>query len=135
MTDQLSGPVADLAFVALDHAAESIRSGGPLIPFVVTESGGERSIERCVADTLEASLDQARQTAHSRLPACDRLAIAFDGFITFEGARTDAVYVHAFERGQSQGPQLALRYKRAGLLRKNKPVGNPIMLGVFPLDE
>jgi hypothetical protein len=134
MIEFLPKQTAELAFFALDHAIASIQPHGPLIPFVLVEQEGKRTLHRCVADTLEAGLAQAKQLAKSQLDACDRLVIAFDGFVTSEGVRTDAIYVQVFERAAEQGVQLLQRYKPTGLLKKNKRIGNPMMAGMVPLD-
>ena len=57
----------NLVFLALDHGIESVRGGGPSIPFVVAETAGERHLQRFVANTLEERLHHARAAA-SALP-------------------------------------------------------------------
>jgi hypothetical protein len=134
MHESLSEPAADLAFFALDHAVASIQPRGPLIPFVMVELDGKRSLHRFIADTLEAGLAQAKSFAKAQLDSCERLVIAFDGFVTIEGVRTDAIYVDAFERAAVQGVRLFQRYKPTGLFKKNKPIGNPVMAGAVALE-
>ena len=125
----MSEKLADLVFFALDHGINSIGEGGPLIPFIVYEKDGKRSLHRYCADTLEESVKQARLAA-SRLPmdvsAC---AIAYDGNVKLKDAKSDAIIVEGTERGKLSGIKLAQRYSPKALLRRFAKVGNPLHLG------
>ena len=125
----MSEKLADLVFFALDHGINSISGGGRLIPFIVYEKGGGRSLQRYCADTLEESLKQARLAA-SRLPmdvfAC---VIAYDGNVRLKNEKFDAIIVEGTERGKSSGIKLAQRYSLKALMRKFAKVGNPLDLG------
>ncbi len=121
-----------VAFFALDHAMESVvASGGPLVPFaVVTGSGGisqgDVSIARFPGD-MERGQEEARK--HVSDSGASTAAVAWDGFLTVEGKRSDAVFVEAFEVGDSESVVLAQRYASSGLLRKKVgPVGNATLV-------
>ena len=58
MGDEYSQELIDVAFAALDHGIDSVREGGPLIPFVMSETGSERTLTRFAADMLEEGLEQ-----------------------------------------------------------------------------
>ena len=119
----------NFALFALDHAADSVLdSGGPLVPFAVTETRGERAISRFVGD-LEEGQHQARQTIRNT-GGLDRAAVAWDGYLTVNGERTDAVFVEAFEAGGSESVLLAQRYRSVGRLKKRlERVGNAAIAG------
>lgn len=120
--------LADLAFFALDHAVDSvIDSGGPLVPFVVIERDGERSLMRGAADTLEAGLQAVQIIADGVVDG--RTAVAFDGYLTTGEGRFDALHVEA--RGSTgETLTLAQRYEVKGMLKKKaRAVGNPILIG------
>lgn len=123
-----------MAIFALEHGVDSIATGGPLVPFVMLDRAGQLGIERFAAETLEESLEKAKDFARAQLHTCDKLVVVFDGYITIEGDRSDALYGHAFERGAAEGSKFALRYKRSGLRRRNKPFANPIFCGNEPLN-
>lgn len=129
---QPTGEDVDLAFLALDHGIDSITppSGGPLIPFVMIEDAvGNRRLARFMASTLEDSLDQARRTAATESDAA-RVAIAFDGYITLEGRRTDAIYVELHARNAPTGFMFVQRYETKGMLRKKLDrIGAPGLVG------
>jgi hypothetical protein len=79
-----SDELIELVFAALDHGIGSVSSsGGPLIPFILTEDEEGRRLARFVAETLEESLAQARRQAASSDAV--RVAIAYDGYLTVEG--------------------------------------------------
>jgi hypothetical protein len=130
---QIPEKLLDLAFLALDHGFNSIKDGksGILIPFVMFEHGDERSLNRYVADTAQESVERAFAAIPSLPLDTTRYAVAFEGYITLEGRRWDAVIVEAGETGFSQGETFALRYqKKKGLFARGyESVGNPIHLG------
>lgn len=109
-----------LAMLALSHATASVvDSGGPLIPFTMLEgvTGGTR-IERFAGGPLEHCRDQALQRA-AHDPEASRAVVAWDGYLTREGVRSDAVFVMAHERGEASSVVLAQRYRLVRqLLRK-----------------
>jgi hypothetical protein len=126
---EMSEKFADLVFMALDHGVDSVRSGGPLIPFLVTERGGERTLQRFVAERLEQGEAHGRQIL-ARLPAeVTAYAFAYDGFLTIEGTKVDAIFVEASERGRPAGVRMAQRYKPKNLLRGFQTIGNPAFVG------
>jgi hypothetical protein len=118
-----------LLFLALDHGIGSITRGGPLIPFVLVEDAdGEHVLKRFVFDELEDAVAAARD--HLRgLEDARRVALAFDGYITVEGERSDAVVVEGQESGDAGAHRLAQRYRPGSALRKLKPIGNAAYLG------
>jgi hypothetical protein len=127
--EEPSAELMDLVFVALDHGIDSIKDGGgPLIPFAVTESADGRKLDRFVAETLEECQERARQHVWAADDAV-RAAIAYDGFVTIEGERSDAVFVQGQERGRPVSVVLAQRYRPGGRLKRFQTIGNPAALG------
>jgi len=118
-----------LAVLALDHGIGSVKAaGGPMTPFAVTETSEGRNLARFVTATLEEGQEQARIHVRGAAEAV-RVAIAYDGYLTIEDERSDAVYVEAQERDQPTSVVLAQRYRPGGRLRKFSTIGNPAMLG------
>jgi len=117
----------DLVFAALDHGVDSVSGGGPLIPFVLTEGPDGRNLSRFAAETLEEGHSQALRYAASS--DADRVAVAYDGYLTVEGERSDAVFVEAQERGAGSSVLFAQRYRPGGRLRKFAAVGNAAYAG------
>ena len=103
MMDRVSDALLDLVFAATNHGVDSVRSGGPLLPFLLCESAsGERQLNSFMSPTLH--LDQAvaaaREQAAALPPDVTRAALAYEGYLTLEGARSEAIYVEAAERGE-----------------------------------
>jgi hypothetical protein len=122
----------DITFMALDHGMNSIEGGaGPLIPFAVTESAsGEKSIHRFATDQLEDGLEAAKKHVDGSRGSIVRYAIAWDGFVTINGKKWDAVLVEAGDCQSDTGYLMIQRYEKKGLIRKkNVPHGNAGLAG------
>jgi hypothetical protein len=127
---QMSEMFADLVFFALDHGVDSVRAGGgPLTPFVVVEQDGKRELHRIVTERLEEGPRRAKEAVAGLPSSATAYAVAYDGYITLEGTRFDAVLVEASERGRPAGVRMAQRYAPKKLFRRFKTVGNPALLG------
>jgi hypothetical protein len=127
---QMSEKFADLVFLALDHAVDSVRtSGGPLIPFLLVEQDGKRDLQRFVTERLEEGPQRAREAVAALPQSATAYAIAYDGFITVEGTKFDAILVEASERGRPAGVRMAQRYTPKKFLRSFHTIGNPVLLG------
>jgi hypothetical protein len=120
----------DLVFLALDHGVGSVSdaAGEALIPFLLTQdASGQRGLKRFMADTLEESVGMARSEARGLHPTVQLAVLAYDGFVTIQGQRSDAVVVQAQRRGASRSEMYAQRYGRDG--SKIAAVGNAVSLG------
>lgn len=124
--DEFSEELKNLAFMALDHAIDSVvSSGADLVPFVIRERGEQRDLQRYLAGALEESVAAARQSLREE-PFPDRAALAWDGFMTTSEGRHEAVFVESYEQGAPRGFVVAQRYQRAGFLKKKREsVGIP----------
>lgn len=118
-----SESMMNAALFALDYAMESVvASGGPLVPFAMITNNGDTALTRFPGD-----LEQGQADARSlvRTSAASIAAVAWDGFVTMDGQRTDAVFAEAFEVGDPQSVVLAQRYSVTGRIRKKvQPFGN-----------
>lgn len=121
---------SDFLYLTLDHGVGSVEGGGPLIPFVLFESRGQREIRRFALDRLEESVEAAFAFASEKQDRAERVAVAFDGFLTWEGERTDAIYVEASDRPTAGHVVVAQRYRPKRLLSKLKRLGDPVFLDV-----
>jgi len=127
---QMSEKFADLVFAALDHGVDSVRaSGGPLTPFVIVEEDGKQELHRFATERLEDGQKRAREAIIALPPGATAYALAYDGYITVQGTKFDAVLVEASERGRPAGVRMAQRYIPRKFLRSFQTVGNPALLG------
>lgn len=127
--------LVDLIFFALDHGIDSVKGGGPLIPFAVAETNGKKTLNRFVPEDF-SKMDECLQKAHAFIanisPTPDFVAITFDGRVTIQGEKTDAIMVKGFDKTQDEGFVFAQRYKPKAFLRKLKTIGNAGYLGNEP---
>jgi len=127
---QLSGELADLVLAALDHGVDSVREGGPLIPFVMSDTGSERTLARFATERLEDGVAQGvAHVAAKRGEAGTRHALVYDGYLTLPSeGRTDAIYAEGVEAGRDGVMTLVQRYRPKGGLRRFGTIGNPALL-------
>lgn len=121
----------DLMFQVLDHALASIKeSGGPLIPFsIIEDASGEKKLTRYAAERLEDGEAQAKKRIEEMKEGIVRYALAWDGFVTIQGKKWDALIIEAGDKVSPTGILLCQRYQKKGLFRKGvEPVGNPGLL-------
>lgn len=106
-----SEQLQDLAWQALDHAVNSLDGGGPLIPFALVASDKGVHLARFAAESLEEGLQGGRGLLASLSPEEGHMvALAYDGYLTREGVRSDAVFVEAQQRGMTASASIAQRY-------------------------
>jgi hypothetical protein len=120
-----SQEVLALADFALRHAVTSVvPAGGPLIPFAIVENAeGRRALNRFVGDLFEAQ-QHARHQVRSA-PGVVRAAIAWDGYLTGDGQRQDAVFVEASDRGM---PSIIVAHGYRDVPDAAEAVGNPVLV-------
>jgi len=88
---------------ALADGIKSVRdSKGALIPFALLEdAAGKRTVHRFVAQPYEVSVEKAVSFLRDNTDAAI-LVIAYDGFVTMDGARTDAIMVRGYVNGATK---------------------------------
>lgn len=120
----------DLMFFGLDHGIESVRASGtgPLVPFIVTETDGERELSRLVAERLEDALSEGIKSLEADKTSNYGI-IVYDGYIRVDGQKYDAVLVKGFDRKDSIGYLIGQRYQLKNYLTPFKTVGNPTFIG------
>jgi hypothetical protein len=113
---------------ALGHATSGVvPDGGPLIPFALTEGADGRLLQRFVGE-LGAMQEAARQIVRG-MQGLELAAVAWDGYLTVDGQRTDAVFVEASDGSGDPSVLLAQCYAKAGRFRRaTATVGEPILV-------
>ena len=120
----------DFMFNGLDHGVNSISDGGgPLIPFLMTQIGDKKELKRFVTEKYEEGIDAAEKALKDLTPKPHFALIAFDGFITWESKKYDAIFVRAFDGKQDEGFEFCQRYipKKEG--HGIEPTGNSVFIG------
>jgi hypothetical protein len=127
---QPSPELLELVLFALDHGIESVRGGGPLIPFLLTTGTGRPMLQRFVAESDARSREMAEDAA-SKLPADVNLyALAVDGVLRGEtGERQEAVIVEAGQRGGGAAFLFAESYQPKDVTQDFQVLGKPVHVG------
>jgi hypothetical protein len=106
----------EFALLTLDWAADAlISSGGHIAPFSLmqtrdqAEAGKKGELTMFVSKAPENGLEQARTTVRNTTDVL-LAAVAWDGYLTMEGQRTDAVVVEASAAGDQASILLARRH-------------------------
>lgn len=121
-----------ITFLAIDHGMGSVSDGCcPMTAFAITEDEeGKRTLDRFITERIEQGVERAKQFVDEKRGTIERYAFAWDGFVTIEGRKWDAILVEAGDRFQDNGYLMCQRYDRKGLIRKkNVPVGNVALIG------
>lgn len=104
----------------------------PVQSFVITEGPEGRGGKRPADGPLEQQVAFGRWLL-SQDTTSFRAAQVWDGYITMDGERTDAVFVAAHERGARASTLTAQRYRLARTIRGKRPrlIGDPVPAGDY----
>jgi len=128
-----------LARDTMSQGIESLMtSGSPFSAIAMVEKDNARRLVRFIHERAEGSAEAARRFCTTQDDA-DSVAFAIDAFITYQGARSDAIVVECWDHRTETVSRQALRYATTGMFRK-KPflVGTPLELtpeGWVPADD
>lgn len=128
---------------AAQYGIEGVEDAdGPLIPFTLVLDANPDLTERTITQTrhvseyLEEGLESARNSVKPD-PNATLYAIAWDGFVTVDGRKWDAILIEAGESDSPDGVIFAQRYEpeETGLFtkkRRNVAVGGPLEVRKVP---
>jgi hypothetical protein len=119
--------IFDLVSAALDDGVASLSQGG-LIPFAILDEPGGRRVARFVAEPYEEGVRQARLAVAAAAEAV-RVLIAYDGYVTIGGDRSDALLIEAQDRRRPHSVTFALRYRPASSKGGFATIGDPAFTG------
>lgn len=126
-----SDKLLDLIFDALSDAVQSARAAGsPIVPFLLAQIGDFRRRKPLAVDPADGATQAGRRLASDLPNEVDCVAFAYDGFITTEDGRSDAILVEAHERGMSRSLIFAQRYRPKTFLHGFSTLGNPLLFAV-----
>ncbi len=117
--------LVELMFKGLDHGIGSIQdSEGLLIAFSLFQRNGEIKIVRFVTDKVEEGPIQAQKHLQKMDEKPDFAIIAYEGIVTIENEKFDAVIVEGFDKNDADGYVLAQRFKRKTADSTFEAIGN-----------
>jgi hypothetical protein len=109
-----SGALTEAIAQAARHGMEMIQAtGGPLRPFLMSWQGSERRQSNLMGESMADSIAMGKEVARESASEVDGCVLAWDGYVTMEGQRSDALFFQAYERGSSASQVLVQRYESA----------------------
>lgn len=128
--DETTDSTKELVFTALDYALENAQiSEEPFTPFsFARHEDGTTTLSRfAVGPTSDVpeTIDAAREYLQTAEPTTTAVTLAYDGYTTYEGTRTEAVFVEAHQLGLPRAIVLTQRYLRTD--GEIEALGNPML--------
>jgi hypothetical protein len=127
MHELVDEEIFDLVYAALDDGVASL-SDGTLLPFAMIEGPSGRRLARFVAEPYEEGVRRAGLAVAEQRDA-HRVLIAYDGYVTLDGVRSDALVIEAHDRRRTHGVTFALRYRPASSEGGFEVIGDPAFTG------
>lgn len=118
----------DLVNEAMDLGIASAKEGG-ITPFVLIKSGEKEKLIRYVADTFEESVAKAKIALSTAHRTQEFRVLVYDGYITVDGERSDAVLIEGQEIANDYAVCWAARYKPRGFMRSFSLIGDVLFVG------
>lgn len=121
-----------LAGFTLAHALGSIDGGDTLYTLAVVDREGTRQLIRYDADSIPESIVGARRDLSTRLGSTGLAALVYDGYVTIDRDRRDALMVDLIAPGGKIVGSLQQRYRpgRFGFAMFLRHMGVPIPGGL-----
>ena len=117
--------LVELMFKGLDHGISSIEdSEGLLIAFSLFQQDGEIKIVRFVTEQVQEGPIQAQKYLEKMEEKPEFAIIAYEGIVTIENEKFDAVIVEGFDKNDTDGYVLAQRFKRKTAKTEFEAIGN-----------
>ena len=113
--EPLAAELQDLVDKMLKSSAGVLRNAtGPMLPTILVSDGPSSTDIMTVIDggTLDSSLELARETADRLRQTHKACLLAWDGYATAEGLRTEAILMKLWHEGRAEPLLLAQRYTR-----------------------
>lgn len=117
-------------FNGIQKSVENARkSSEPIVPFVLTRKRGEQKIQRFNSDDYQEAVDMAIEYLAQIQPKPDFAVIAYNGILTIEGRKSDALYIKGYDKKEQKGLVFAQRYQPVTDELEFQVIGNPALVG------
>ena len=125
---QLSDGLTTAILEAVRRGLELLRDGAsPLQPLLLTWRAGVVFTDVLLGESMEDSVAFGRETAWKAEKDVTHCVLLWDGYITIDGVRSEALFLQAQERGRPESHVLVQRYSLEGAERLTW-LGNPSLL-------
>jgi hypothetical protein len=127
MTKKSSEILIKLARESINLAMKCVSAGETLVPFIMTE-GAKGAIITIAGESIEKSILVAQKTILEFDNGTEAFAFAYDGFLTFQGEKVDAIFVESGKVSDDKIFVFAQRYKYSGNKKEAERIGNWVCL-------
>src|SRR5262245_45868032 len=94
------------------HAVWSVSDGETLVPMLAIEdAAGQRSMARLAADRLEQAVASGQEQLRANPAGARRAVLIFDGFVTLESGRTDALVLEIRDYERTAAAKCMIPYR------------------------
>jgi hypothetical protein len=127
--DDINPRLEDLVYAGLEHGFNEVKDGDPLIPFAITDQGGEPKIHRFPPkdfSQMDVCIAKGLDIVSKLEPKPDFAVFVYEGYVTLDGTKSDAIIAKGYDKTMEVGVVLVQRYKPKAFLRKAKEIGNVI---------
>jgi hypothetical protein len=125
---QLSDGLTRAILEAVRRGLELLRDGAsPLQPLLLTWRAGVVFTDVLLGESVEDSVAFGRETAWEAPKDVTHCVLLWDGYITTDGVRSEALFLQAQERGRPESHVFVQRYSLEGAERLTW-IGNPSLL-------
>lgn len=99
-------------FSGIDLAVETTKERGKaVIPFVMIMKGEDQRLQRFDSETYNDSVKLAENHIRKLTPKPDYALLVYDGVLSIEGRKNEAIYVKAYDKKEQKGLVMAQRYQ------------------------
>ncbi|MCF8568567.1 hypothetical protein LLE49_28000 [Alicyclobacillus tolerans] len=129
LTVEIDPWINEKLFELLELNEKAKRRGEPVIlPFVMTgDSDGENltafplhDYVECVTEAIKYAIDQRQMRQY--------IILGYDGYLTHDGLRTDALFYKAYQHGTDGWLNFAQRYRPKKLFSPYKRIGSMLFI-------
>lgn len=113
---------SELVREAVALALKCVATGETLLPFIIT-AGCKESIISIDGNSAAENIGLAQSAIDRLPPETSGWVFAYDGFLTLDEQRTDAIFVEAAERSSEGVEVYAQRYSAGSRESKAVPIG------------
>ena len=120
-----------LAGFVLAHAVWNVSDmpvGGLLVPLAVIEIGGERHLQRFVAESQEQAIAAGKAAMQEAMTTADAWAFARDGRLKRDGRLVDALAVDFWAKGMTKPVSVFQVYQPPSDSGRFRLLGDPVLV-------
>jgi hypothetical protein len=115
--------------VAVETSVQSIQKQGKLLPFTLMRENEKWDMAMYMGEQAPKLVQKAQAAIRAKIGKIDMYVLAFDGYVTIDGKKGDAVVIEAGEEGKPYAYMFAQRYRPPDAGKALEKQGNLAYLG------